>query len=90
MSKTYNKEFTRKICRNGNRNHHNTLLREFHGRSFMRGIWLIKDTRNLFDERGYQSDRMKRMRKCANKKRRIYMKKYTNKMIDLELYADMV
>ena len=81
MSKTYKKEFTRNLFRNGARGHHNTLLREFHGRSLMGGIWLVKDTHNLMDERDYQSDRMKRIRKCANKKRRLYMKKFANEII---------
>lgn len=84
MSKTYKKEFTKCLLHNGHRNHHNTLLREFHGRSLMGGVWLVKDTHNLFDERDYQSDRMKRIRKCANKKRRNYLKKFTNNIIDSE------
>ena len=51
MSKTYKKEFTRCLLHNGHRNHHNTLLREFHDRSLMGGIWLVKDTHNLLDRR---------------------------------------
>ena len=82
MSKTYKKEFTKNLLHNGQRGHHNTLLREFHGRSLMGGIWLVKDTHNIFDERDYQSDRMKGIRKIAGKKRRLYMKKYANEIIN--------
>jgi len=85
MSKTYKKEFTKSLFHNGNRNHHNSLSREFHGRDLMGGIWLTKDARNLFDERDHQSDRMKGIRKIAGKKRRLYMKKYANEIIDEEL-----
>ena len=85
MSKTYKKKFTRKLFSNGQRGHHNTLLREFHGRSLMGGVWLVKDTHNMFDERNYQSDRMKRIRKIAGKKRRIYMKAFANDIINQEI-----
>lgn len=90
MSKTYKKEFTKKLLRNGQRGNHNTLLREFRGRSLMSGIWLVKDTHNLFDERDSQSDRMKGIRKIAGKKRRLYMKKFTNNIIDSELYENYI
>lgn len=90
MSKTYKKEFTKSLLHNGQRGHHNTLLREFHGRDLMGGIWLVKDTHNLFDERDYQSDRMKGIRKIAVKKRRLYMKKFTNNIIDSELYENYI
>ena len=82
MSRTYKKEFTKNLLHNDQRGHHNTLLREFHGRDLMGGIWLVKDTRNIFDERDYQSDRMKGIRKIAGKKRRLYMKKYANELIN--------
>ena len=82
MSKTYKKEFTSCLLHNGHRNHHNTLLREFHGRSLMGGVWLVKDTHNLLNERGYKSDRMKGIRKLAGKKRRIHMKKFVNELIN--------
>jgi len=85
MSKTYKKEFTRCLLHNGHRNHHNTLLKEFHGRSLMCGVWLVKDTHNLIDERDCKSDRMKRIRKAAGKKRRLYMKKYANEIISEEI-----
>jgi len=85
MSKTYRREFRKNLLSNGQRGHHNTLLREFHGRSLMGGVWLIKDTHNLMDERDCQSDRMKRIRKCANKKRRLYMKKFANEIISEEI-----
>ena len=85
MSKTYKKEFTKSLLHNGQRGHHNTLLREFHGRDLMGGIWLVKDTHNLFDERDYKSDRMKGIRKIAGKKRRLYMKKYANEIISEEI-----
>ena len=90
MSKTYKREFRKNLFSNGQRGHHNTLLREFHDRSLMGGIWLVKDTHNLFDERDYQSDRMKRIRKAAGKKRRLYMKKFTNNIIDSELYENYI
>lgn len=86
MSKTYKKKFTKNLFHNGNRNHHNSLSREFHGRDLMGGIWLTKDTRNMFDERDYQSDRMKRIRKIAGKKRRLYMKNFVNEIICEELF----
>ena len=85
MSKTYKKEFTKNLFRNGERGHHNTLLREFHGRSLMSGIWLVKDSHNLMNERDYKSDRMKGIRKIAGKKRRLYMKKYVNEIISEEI-----
>ena len=81
MSKTYKKEFRTSLYKNGQRGHHNTLLREFHGRSLMGGVWLVKDSHNLIDERDYKSDRMKRIRKIAGKKRRLYMKRFTNEQI---------
>lgn len=81
MSKTYKKEFRTSLYKNGQRGHHNTLLREFHGRSLMSGVWLVKDSHNLIDERDYKSDRMKRIRKIAGKKRRLYMKRFTNEQI---------
>ena len=90
MSKTYKKEFTKSLFSNGQRGHHNTLLKEFHGRSLMGGIWLVKDTHNLMNKRDYKSDRMKRIRKIAGKKRRLYLKKFTNEMINLELYEYLV
>lgn len=90
MSKTYKKEFTKNLLHNGQRGHHNTLLREFHGRSLMGGIWLVKDTHNLLDRRDYQSDRMKCIRKIAGKKRRSYLKKFTNNIIDSELYENYI
>jgi len=51
----------------------------------MGGIWLVKDTHNLFNERDYKSDRMKGIRKIAGKKRRLYMKKYANEIISEEI-----
>jgi hypothetical protein len=84
MSKTYKKEFTRNLFHNGARGHHNTLLREFHG--IMDGVWLVKDTHNMFDERDYQSDRMKGIRKIVGKKRRLSLKKYANEIISDELF----
>lgn len=86
MSKTYKKEFRKNLFSNGQRGHHNTLLREFHGRSLRGGIWLVKDTHNLLDRRDYQSDRMKVIRKIAGKKRRLYIKKYVNEIISEEIF----
>lgn len=85
MSKTYKREFRKNLFSNGQRGHHNTLLREFHDRNLMGGVWLVKDTHNIFDERDYQSDRMKGIRKIAGKKRRLYMKKYANEIISEEI-----
>jgi len=90
MSKTYKKEFTKSLLRNGQRGHHNTLLREFHGCSLMGGIWLVKDTHNLMNERDSKSDRMKGIRKIAGKKRRNYLKKFTNNIIDSEIYENYI
>ncbi len=90
MSKTYKKEFTKSLLSNGQRGHHNTLLREFHGHDLMGGIWLVKDTHNLMNERDYKSDRMKGIRKIAGKKRRNYLKKFTNNIIDSELYENYI
>lgn len=81
MSKTYKKEFRKNLLSNGQRGHHNTLLREFHSRSLMGGVWLVKDSHNLINERDYKSDRMKRIRKIAGKKRRLYMKRFTYEQI---------
>ena len=85
MSKTYKREFRKNLFSNGQRGHHNTLLREFRVRSLMDGVWLVKDTHNIFNERDYQSDRMKRIRKIAGKKRRLYMKRFANELIN-EIY----
>lgn len=85
MSKTYKREFRKNLFSNGQRGHHNTLLREFHDRNLMGGVWLVKDTHNIFDERDYQSDRMKGIRKIAGKKRRLYMKKHANEIISEEI-----
>ncbi len=90
MSKTYRREFRKNLLNNGQRGHHNTLLREFRGRNLMGGIWLVKDTHNIFDERDYQSDRMKRIRKAAGKKRRLYMKKYANEIISEEISNNII
>ena len=87
MSKTYKKEFRTSLFKNGQRGHHNTLLREFHGRSLMGGVWLVKDSHNLINERDYKSDRMKRIRKITGKKRRQYQKNFTRQIISEELYA---
>lgn len=86
MSKTYKKESFKSLFRNGQRGHHNTLIREFHGRSLMGGVWLVKDSRNLLDEQDYMSDRYKRIRKIADKKRRLYMKKFANEIINEEIF----
>ena len=86
MSKTYKKESFKSLFRNGQRGHHNTLIREFHGRSLMGGIWLVKDSRDLLNRRDYRSDRYKRIRKAAGKKRRLYMKKFANEIINEEFF----
>jgi hypothetical protein len=56
----------------------------------MGGIWLVKDTHNLMNERDYKSDRMKGIRKIAGKKRRNYLKKFANNIIDSELYENYI
>jgi len=85
MSKTYKKEFSKSLFHNGQRGSHNSLLREFHG--IMNGVWLVKDAHNMFDERDYQSDRMKGIRKIVGKKRRQCQKRFANELINLELYS---
>ena len=82
MSRTHKKQTTKSLYGNGQRGHHNTLLREFHGCS-SRG--LVKDSRNLFEKRDYRSDRYKKIRLIAGKKRRTYMKKFANKIISDEI-----
>ena len=81
MSKTHRKQFTKRLSRNGQRGHHNTLLREFHGCS----IGLVKDSRNLLEKRDYCSDRYKKIRLITGKKRRTYMKKSANEIISEEI-----
>ena len=84
MGKTYKKEFFKSLFRNGQRGHHNTLLREFHGKSIMGGIWLVKDSHNLLERRDYRSDRYKTIRKIAGKKRRLYLKNFAKNIIEEE------
>ena len=82
MSKTYRKQYTKSLIRNGQRGHHNTLLREFHGCSSM---GLVKDSRSLLEKRDYRSDRYKKIRLITGKKRRTYMKKFANEIISEEI-----
>ena len=51
----------------------------------MGGVWLVKDSRDLLNRRDYRSDRYKRIRKAAGKKRRLYMKKFANEIISEEI-----
>lgn len=81
MSKTHKKQFTKRLFRNGQRGHHNALLREFHGCS---SIGLVKDSRNLLEKRDYRSDRYKKIRLIVGKKRRAYMKRLANEIISEE------
>lgn len=81
MSRTHRKQYTKSLIRNGQRGHHNTLLREFHGCS---SIGLVKDSRNLLEKRDYRSDRYKKIRLITGKKRRTYMKKFANEIISEE------
>ena len=81
MSRTHRKQYTKSLIRNGQRGHHNTLLREFHGQS----IRLVKDSRNLVERRDYRSDRYKKIRLIVGKKRRAYMKRLANKTISDEI-----
>lgn len=82
MSRTHRKEYTKSLLGNGQRGHHNTLLREFHGCS----VGLVKDSRNLLEKRHYCSDRYKKIRLIAGKKRRAYMKKFANEIISEETF----
>lgn len=81
MSRTHKKQYTKSLIRNGQRGHHNTLLKEFHDCS----VGLVKDSRNLLEKRDYRSDRYKKTRLIAGKKRRAYMKRLTNKTISEEI-----
>lgn len=81
MSRTHKKQTTKSLYGNGERGHHNTLLREFHGRS----IGLVKDSRNLVERRDYRSDRYKKIRLIVGKKRRALMKRLANKTISEEI-----
>lgn len=77
MSRTYRKEHHSRLFSNGERGHHNTLLKEFKG--ILDGYWICKDGRNLIPgDRYYQSDRMKRMRIAAGKRRRRSLKQLAN------------
>ena len=80
MSRTHKKQTTKSLYGNGQRGHHNTLLREFHGQ-----IGLVKDSRNLLEKRDYRSDRYKKIRLIVGKKRRTYMKRLANKTISDEI-----
>jgi hypothetical protein len=82
MSRTHKKQTTKSLYGNGQRGHHNTLLREFHGCS----IGIVKDSRNLVERRDYRSDRHKKIRLIIGKKRRAYMKRLTNKTISDEIF----
>lgn len=82
MSKTHKKQFTKSLFGNGQRGHHNTRLREFHGCS---SIGLVKDSRNLLEKRDYCSDRYKKIRLIAGKKRRACMKRFANEIISEEI-----
>ena len=81
MSRTHKKQTTKSLYGNGQRGHHNTLLREFHGRA----IGLVKDSRNLCERRDYRSDRYKKIRLIVGKKRRALMKRLANKTISDEI-----
>ena len=82
MSKTYRKQYTKNLFHNGEHGPHNTLLREFKGLR----CGTVKAARNLLDRRDYHSDRYKRIRKAAGKKRRLYMKKFANEIINEEIF----
>ncbi len=85
MSRTYRHEHNSQLFGNGNRGHHNTLLREFKDISRSHGGGPIKDFRGLIAERDYQSDRLGAWRRIADKKRRQALKRKANKMIEDEL-----
>ena len=80
MSRTYKKPHNSKLFRNGERGHHNSLLREFKEIG-----WCVKDARNLIDERNYQSDRLRLARRVVTEKRRQALKRKAERMIEEEL-----
>ena len=81
MGKTVRKNKTKNILHNEERNHHNSLLREFK----MTNIRNIKNYRNLIDERSYDSDRMKAEKKIQSGQRRSRLKEIYKKEISCYL-----
>jgi len=81
MSKTYKEFYHKKLFSNGNRNHHNTLMKEFYG---LEGCGMVKDVRGLLDRRDYKSDRNKGIRKIMNQKRRTSIKRMTDRIVQDE------
>ena len=63
MSKTIRHEQRRNLFKNGERGHHNTLLREY----YEMNTGVIKDWRGLLVRRDYESDRLKRDRSLITK-----------------------
>ena len=84
MSRTYRRDRNCTLYGNGNRNHHNTLLREFKEVSRSGGV-PIKDYRGLDQERDLQSDRMGAWRRNVDKKLRQVLKRKANKIVEDEL-----
>jgi hypothetical protein len=80
MSRTYKHKYTSNLFKNGEHSHHNSLTREFKGVDG--GGWLVKNSRGLIDRRDYESDRNKGIRHIINKKRRIYIKRQTTRLVE--------
>lgn len=78
MGKTRKYKYTSCLLHNGERGHHNTLLREFKGTN----CGLVKDVRGLLDRRDYKSDRNKGYRKVENHRRRAIMKRLAREIIE--------
>ena len=83
MSRTYRHSYHSNLFSNGERSHHNSLTREFKGVNT--GGFLVKNCRGLINERDYESDRFKAIRKIMTQRRRTIMKRIVVKMIDEQL-----
>ena len=83
MSRTYRKSYTTSLVDRGGHSHHNSLSKEFN--EVDKGGCCIKRTRGLLDRRDYDSDRNKAIRTIMTKKRRIVLKRNTEKFIEEEL-----
>lgn len=77
MSRTVKRTKTRNLFHNGERGHHNSLMREFH----KTGSLMLKDFCGLIDKRYYDSDRNKGFRNAQNGIRRARLKRISEKTI---------
>ena len=71
MGKTIKHKLTRNLFHNGERNHHNTLMKEY----YQMGTGIVNDWRGLIDRRDYESDRCKRDRSILTKRCRTRLKR---------------